>query len=191
MYIFEKLNLKVLDISTHETPSIMSGNHNSILSLPAALQIQIFSYLNPIHSMCLGLSSKQLYTVHCSLHKSIPLNAFTYECPIPSTGLSTLCHLYTHLHDWKPAHLKYCGGCQKFCSTSSHPLDNSRGRCAKCLAKDELGAYRRDWKHLKEPTLPAPEDFSLFLSVFGIRRFEQPFEARPTLPPALAFPASE
>lgn len=140
-------------------PSIIHIMAN-ILSLPYELHRQILSYLDPVHSMCLGLTCRQLYAIHSSLHKPLPLNAFTYECPIPSTNLSTICFLFTHLETWKAQGLKYCGGCHKFCTTNNS-TGCARGRCDKCFAQ-EVGSHNLDWMHLKNPLqlwlLEDPED---------------------------------
>ena len=124
----------------------MAGNQSSILNLPVELHVQIFNYLDPVRSMCLALISKKLYKVHCAHYSTIPLDAFTYDCP---TSPSALCHLYTHLQTWKPSHFKYCGGCHEFCFTNNHPMDHARGRCDECLRTEEMKTRDRDWKRLR------------------------------------------
>lgn len=121
----------------------------TLLSLSYELHSQILSYLDPVHSMCLGLACKHLYAIHASIYKTppLPLNAFTYECPIPSTDLSTICFLFTHLETWKPPTLKYCGGCHKFCLTSKH-TGQARQRCDRCISNR---VDYSDWTHLREP----------------------------------------
>lgn len=107
----------------------------SVLSLSTEIYIQIFSYLDPVHSTCLGLIARRLYKVHFALRRKVPLDSCTYECPIPSTNLCTLCFLHTHLQDWRPRNLTYCGGCHKFCRTSNwngKHIDLLRARCDSC-----------------------------------------------------------
>jgi hypothetical protein len=128
----------------------MAENPTNILSLSTELLVQIFGHLDPVHSTCLGLVSRRLWVIHTSLNKKIALDAFTYECPVPSTNMSTICFLYTHLQDWKPKSLIYCGACHKFCRTN-----NLRGklatilhsRCDTCTSK-ELGRPRPEWSSL-------------------------------------------
>lgn len=140
---------------THTIINVVSRFFNiicimaNILSLSYELHMQILGYLDPVHSMCLGLTCRQLYATHSSLCKPLPLNAFTYECPIPSTNLSTICFLFTHLETWKPRTLKYCGGCHKFCLTNN-VTGPARGRCDRCFSK-EGGACNLDWMNLRKP----------------------------------------
>lgn len=121
----------------------------NLLSLPFELHKQILGYLDPVHSMCLGLTCKQLYAIHSSLRKPLPLNAFTYECPISPTNRTSICYLFTHLETWKPSTVKYCGGCHRLCSTNNS-TGPALGRCDKCSAK-EPGQHLFDWMRLKEP----------------------------------------
>ena len=121
-----------------------------ILSLSFELQMHILSFLDPVHSMCFALACKQLYAIHSTLHKPLPLNAFTYECPISSSDRVGVCHLFTHLEKWKPSDVKYCGGCHKFCLTNN-PTGGARGRCNRCLEK-EVGKQYFDWILIKRPT---------------------------------------
>ena len=125
----------------------------NILSLSFELQSQIPSYLDPMHSTCLGLTYKRLYAIHPSLSKITPLDAFTYECLIPSTALSTICFLFTHLESWKPPALNYCGGCRKSCRTSK-ASEQARQRCDRCISTHvEYHCFR--WLYLR--TLPGED----------------------------------
>lgn len=115
----------------------------NLLSLSPELYAQIFSYLDPVHRTCLALSSKPLYLICRTIYKPLSLDAFTYECPVPLSNQFSLCFLYIHLQEWKPADLKYCGGCHKFCRTSNN-ISAGRGRCDRCSA-NEVGSEFLDW----------------------------------------------
>jgi hypothetical protein len=75
----------------------MSGTSSQLASLSTELLLQIFSYLDPVHSTCVGLACRRLYQIHFSKHKRIPLNAFTYDCPISKSHLLTMCYLFSHV----------------------------------------------------------------------------------------------
>lgn len=115
----------------------MAESPHNILGLSTELYMQIFSYLDPVHATCLGLASRTLYAAYIVLHKKLPLDSFTYECPIPSTNHHTLCFLYTHLEAWKPSYLSFCGGCHKFCRPSnSSGVVPPRERCHECSQQE-------------------------------------------------------
>jgi hypothetical protein len=124
----------------------MAQSRNNLLSLSTELYMQIFSYLDPIHATCLGLASRKLYAIYVVLHRKLPLDSFTYDCPIPSTNLHTLCFLYTHLENWKPSYLSLCGGCHKFCRPNkSNGVLPPRERCRGC-SRQELGQHSPGWQ---------------------------------------------
>ena len=121
----------------------------NILGPPSQLHKQILNYLDPVHSMCLGLTCRQLYAIHSNPHKPSPLNTFTIECPIPSANLSTICFPFTHLETRRPGGLKNCGGCHQFCSTNNSTAC-ARGRCDRCFAQ-EAGSQDLDSMYLMKP----------------------------------------
>jgi hypothetical protein len=132
----------------------MSNRQPNLLSLSTELHVQICDYLHPVHSTCLGLVCRRLYAAHFIAHKRVPLNAFTYECPIPSTSLCTVCFLFTHLENWKPPHLKYCAGCHKFCKThNSRQTHLPHRRCHKCYHQ-EPGQHSQYWMGSMWPLSP-------------------------------------
>ncbi|KAN0121896.1 hypothetical protein V8E51_000222 [Hyaloscypha variabilis] len=51
----------------------------SLLDLPYDIIFEIFDYLHPIHSACLGLTCKAFYPIHWSLHPKIPLHTATLD----------------------------------------------------------------------------------------------------------------
>jgi hypothetical protein len=125
----------------------MAENPTNVLSLSTELLIQVFGHLDPVHSTCLGLVSRRLWAIYTSLNKKIALDACTYECPVPSTNMSTLCFLHTHLQDWMPKTLIYCGACHKFCRTNNSrgkPVTILHSRCDTCTSI-ELGQPRPEW----------------------------------------------
>jgi hypothetical protein len=138
----------------------MAENPTNVLSLSTELLVQIFGHLDPVHSTCFGLVSRRLWAIHTSLNKKIALDACTYECPVPSTSMFTICFLYTHLRDWKPKSLMYCGGCHKFCRGKLTTILHSR--CDTCRSK-ELVRPRPEWSSL-------PIRYEQSLENTGLRR---------------------
>jgi hypothetical protein len=71
-------------------------------SLPEELILNIFSYLCPVHSACLGLTCKRFYKHHRELHGRVALDS---RCPAKKAwGLK----LYDLLEEWHPPGFVYC-----------------------------------------------------------------------------------
>jgi hypothetical protein len=58
----------------------------ALASIPPELQNKIFSYLDPVTSTCLGLTSKKFYAIHKSLHG---VNATLLFTPTDFFGVGT------------------------------------------------------------------------------------------------------
>jgi len=162
---FHKCPTKIVCISIHSDFSriFKMARRSSLLpSLPTEALLQIFSYLDPVHSTCLGLACRRLYNVYSLNHRKIPLDAFTYDCPIPDSNLSTMCYLFHHLEDWKPAHLMHCWRCHKFGESNSvaqtGPLS---GKCVACVQHEQNHSYSSSWQisvHTRQLAVPRPVD---------------------------------
>src|SRR5580700_2486935 len=83
----------------------------SLTDLPVEILLEIFSYLDVGHSTCLGLASKYLYAVHCSLRRPGTIRLETL-CPTRKYKVSTL---YEVLEDWYPPGFEYCWNEQSRC----------------------------------------------------------------------------
>ena len=51
------------------------GGHLTLTDLPAELHLAIMDFLDPIDSVCLGLTAKHFYALHRRLHGAVPLTA--------------------------------------------------------------------------------------------------------------------
>jgi hypothetical protein len=132
-------------LELHPRRSFQHGwNSPKLPNLSTETLLQIFSYLDPVHSTCLGLVCRNLYEIHFSKHKNIPLDAFTYDCPGSKSHLSTMCYLFNHLQDWKPADLIHCWRCHKFCKSNSAAQSGPLlGKCDTCARHEhEISQYR-------------------------------------------------
>ncbi|KAN0108343.1 hypothetical protein V8E51_008085 [Hyaloscypha variabilis] len=107
---------------------IPSRNYgNTLPTLPAELQLEVFSYLDKIDSCCLGLSAPNLYLVYRAIHGTkMPLNTRRLgpnpleaawevvgkrECK--QCGIYR-CELHQHIKSWMPKELEYCAFKQNF-----------------------------------------------------------------------------
>jgi hypothetical protein len=125
----------------------MAESSSLLPALSTELLLQIFSHLDPVHSTCLGLACRRLYHVYSLKHKKIPLDAFTYDCPIPSSNLSTMCYLFHHLEDWKPAHLMHCWRCHKFGESDSFTQTGPLfGKCIACVQHEHNHSQSSSWQ---------------------------------------------
>ena len=140
----------------------MAKTEPILSSLSTELQLQIFKYLDPVHSTCLGLTSKHFYALHCSLHQRIPLDACTYDCPV-SGERTSICFLSNHLQNWKPQNLSYCFNCHKFRPRVG--VEVWAWRCEKCCHDDAFitRKWMVDWekcgRRLGEVTSQRPLTF--------------------------------
>ncbi len=128
------------------TQLTMAGDHATLPLLSTEILVQIFTYLDPVHSTCLALACRRLYHIHFSKYENqrIALESFTYDCPIPGSNHFTLCYLFSHLKDWKPKDLVHCWGCHKFCkSNSANKTQTSPliGKCESCT-RHELELHK-------------------------------------------------
>jgi hypothetical protein len=94
------------------TPQIPKMN---ILALPSELQLEIFSYLDPVSSTCFGLSCKRFYAIHVhntttKKNDKVSLEAWVI---LPASRLSGR-HLFELLGDWMPPGLAYSPSKLKF-----------------------------------------------------------------------------
>lgn len=64
---------KAIAVSSKSAPSEVGIAKATLVTLPAELKLVIFSYLSLTASVCLGLSSKLLYTLHHSIDGKVPL----------------------------------------------------------------------------------------------------------------------
>ncbi|KAF7549947.1 hypothetical protein G7046_g8177 [Stylonectria norvegica] len=63
------------------TPGIpMPAKDFTLLDLPSELHYTIFDFLDPIDSVCLGLTNSNLYDIHRRMHWTVPLSS-RYEGP--------------------------------------------------------------------------------------------------------------
>jgi hypothetical protein len=78
--------------------------------LPSEIHLQLFYHLadDPITSTCLGLTFKNLYSIHRSIQGKVPLwspeSSPLYEFWFPSSSYLSLWEL---LHDWFPEDMKH------------------------------------------------------------------------------------
>lgn len=54
---------------------LLPGGKLQLPYLPPEIHYAIFDFLDPIDATCLGLTSKHFYTIHRTMHGSVPLNA--------------------------------------------------------------------------------------------------------------------
>jgi len=88
-----------LTIILEQTTKQVQETSSTPTSLPGPLpelQPQIFSYLNPCFSTCLGLTYKRLYAVHRQLHGTVTAVEFDYVGP---TKLNWF-RLCDYLNEW-------------------------------------------------------------------------------------------
>lgn len=99
----------------------------SITTLPAELQIHIFSYLDKIDACCLGLSCARIYGLYRDIHGTkMPLNTRRpgpnpFEAAWEIVGKRECmhcgiyrCELHQHIKSWMPEELEYCSMKQNF-----------------------------------------------------------------------------
>lgn len=63
---------------TAQVDGIANVNTPHIVALPLELQVQIFGLLDPVSSICLGPTSKVLYSIHQRLHGVVKLTEWFY-----------------------------------------------------------------------------------------------------------------
>ncbi|CAG8951600.1 hypothetical protein HYFRA_00007516 [Hymenoscyphus fraxineus] len=102
--------------------SLGKGSNGATLAqLPTELQLQIFSYLDPIDATCLGLTSPAYYTVYRTIYGTkMPLNTRrpgpnALEAAWEVVGKQECnhcgmyrCELHQHIKSWMPKELEYC-----------------------------------------------------------------------------------
>jgi hypothetical protein len=81
----------------------------SLTSLFFRLQIKIFKDLDwAIYSTCLGLTCKQLYSIHRRLHGTVKLTDIGYTCPsVADEWVDNSHFLHELLTSWIPSTLIY------------------------------------------------------------------------------------
>ncbi|KAH8766566.1 hypothetical protein BGZ57DRAFT_930399 [Hyaloscypha finlandica] len=90
--------------------AIMNTSTSSrIASIPSELQLEIFSYLDPVSSTCLGLTCKKLYSLSKKVRGATKLNA-VYWVP----GGRSFNYLGDLLEKWAGQNLEYPLGSSKF-----------------------------------------------------------------------------
>lgn len=92
-----------INLSLVRNPPKAPSNPNPTASLtttPYDILLQIFTYLHPAESACLGLTHRALYAIHHSLHPRIFLTS-----TMPSTNRP----LHAMLKNWMPSDLTYEG----------------------------------------------------------------------------------
>jgi hypothetical protein len=92
----------------------------SLSSLPTELQLEIFSYLDRIDSVCFGLTSSRLYAICRAMYGTkIPLNtrrvgpnslesAWKIDKQQCRQCGMFRCELWQHIKTWMPKDLEYC-----------------------------------------------------------------------------------
>ncbi|KKA28633.1 hypothetical protein TD95_001886 [Thielaviopsis punctulata] len=119
------------------------SNRVSLLDLPTDIHFAIFDFLDPIDSVCFGLSSRVFYPIHRRLHGRVSLASRrngpnTLDGPNParppprSPGLvdreairldgqvycrkcgTSRCELHSHLREWMGPDREYCSVSRKF-----------------------------------------------------------------------------
>jgi hypothetical protein len=64
------------------------------------ITLMIFSYLNPVHSICLGLTCKNFYTIHRSIHGTVKVTQVYHECVKYVKGFAYHNFQANHLEEW-------------------------------------------------------------------------------------------
>jgi hypothetical protein len=98
----------------------------TLTTIPTELQIEIFSHLDKIDSVCLGLTCRRAYSVYRAVYGTkMPLNtrrigpnslesawvSGKQECK--QCGAAR-CELWKHIRTWMPPNLEYCSMKQNF-----------------------------------------------------------------------------
>lgn len=98
----------------------------TLSTIPTELQIEIFSHLDKIDSVCLGLTCRRAYSVYRTVYGTkVPLNtrrigpnslesawvSGKQECK--QCGAAR-CELWQHIRTWMPSNLEYCSMKQNF-----------------------------------------------------------------------------
>jgi hypothetical protein len=90
---------------------------NQVSSQPSTIShanssIQIFGYLDPVSSACVGITHRRLYAVHYSLHPKLPLYLYGLR---RTNQLGHYFPLYMMLHFWMDGSgRRYCWCRKKF-----------------------------------------------------------------------------
>lgn len=104
-----------------------SKSSATLSSLPAELQLEIFSHLDKIDSVCLGLTSQRAYDICRAIYGTkMPLNTRrigpnSLESAWEVVGKQECkqcgmfrCELWKHIKTWMPKELEYCAMKQNF-----------------------------------------------------------------------------
>ncbi|KAF4988473.1 hypothetical protein FDECE_15037 [Fusarium decemcellulare] len=107
----------------------------TLLDLPSELHYTIFDYLDPIDSVCFGLTNSNFYDIHRRLHGTVPLSS-RYSGPNDMEWAWRGAGPLVHRHE-RPAHDE--GG-----------MDQMRVKgqvyCRKCgISRCELHRHLKDW----------------------------------------------
>lgn len=123
-----------------------SSNSATLSTLPAELQLGIFSYLDKIDSVCLGLTSRKAYGIYRAIYScKMPLNTRrigpnSLESAWEVVGKQECkhcgmfrCELWQHIKTWMPEELEYCTMKQNFGSRAREGAAEScfRGKPSK------------------------------------------------------------